>query len=288
MVSFEKLRSAFLLGTLVTAALAAQTEGVARAQDKQACVSAYEDAQHMRKDGRLTDARAKLLVCAQEGCPHVVRKDCTVWVTEVEQATPTVLLAARGPSGKDVVDVSVSVDGKPITRRLDGKPIPLDPGPHSFHFELAGAPPRDETVLLQEGERNRQILADFHLGAGRTPAIESSGGAPMKGAPTPLGTYVLGGIGLAGLGVFGTFAGLGMAGKHTLDDCKPNCAQSDVDAVKLKFLVADIGLGVGVASLIVATVIYFTKGEVLAKEAKVQVDVMPTHGGSALGLRGSF
>src|ERR1700709_1044923 len=98
----------FVLGLASAITLAS---GHAAAQDKQACVGAYEDAQRLRKDGKLTDARSKLLVCAQDACPAVLRKDCTVWIGEVEQATPTVLLAAKSPIGKDIVDVTVTVDG---------------------------------------------------------------------------------------------------------------------------------------------------------------------------------
>jgi len=79
MSSQHRVRSASLFAAL-TLTLAA----TAHAQDKQACVSAYEEGQQLRKAGKLTSARARLLTCAQEGCPAVLRKDCTVWVAEVE------------------------------------------------------------------------------------------------------------------------------------------------------------------------------------------------------------
>ena len=285
----EWARGACALGVAAAITLAS---GHAAAQDKQACVSAYEDAQRLRKDGKLTEARSKLLVCAQDACPAIVRKDCTVWISEVEQATPTVLLAARGPSGTDVVDVAVTLDGKPITKRLDGKAIALDPGPHTFRFELAGAPPHDETILLQQGERNRQVLADFQPPEARDPHPAGAAPAPppMRPAPVPAGAYVLGGLGVAGLGVFTAFGLMGLSAKSDLDAraCKPNCASSDVDPVKQKFLVADIGLGVGVASLIVATVIFATKGQVAASDSSVHVDVAPAQNGASIALRAAF
>jgi hypothetical protein len=268
--------------------------------DKQACVAAYEEAQQLRKDGKLTSSRARLLVCAQDSCPAVVRKDCTVWLAEVEQATPTVVLAARSPSGQDAVDVTVSLDGKPLAKRLDGKALPLDPGPHTFRFELPSAqvPAREETILLHEGERNRQVLADFQppaaapSGAAGAAAAPSSAPlpAPMRPAPTPVGAYVLGGLGVAGLGVFTAFGLLGLSAKSDLDAraCRPGCPQGDVDAVKQKFLIADIGLGVGAVSLGIATVLYLARGEVPANEPSVALDVLPARGGAALGLRGAF
>jgi hypothetical protein len=45
-----------------------------------------------------------------------------------------------------VSDVRVTVDGRELTTRLDGRPIPIDPGKHAFHFERGGAT-FDETVL---------------------------------------------------------------------------------------------------------------------------------------------
>ena len=268
--------------------------------DKQACVAAYEEAQQLRKDGKLTSSRARLLVCAQDSCPAVVRRDCTVWLAEVEQATPTVVLAARAPGGQDAVEVTVSLDGKPLAKRLDGKALPLDPGPHTFRFELPSAqvPAREETILLHEGERNRQVLADFQPPAAPpSGAAAPSGGpagaplpSPMRPAPTPVGAYVLGGLGVAGLGVFTAFGLLGLSAKNDLDAraCRPGCAQGDVDAVKQKFLVADIGLGVGAVSLGIATVLFLARGEVPASDPSVAVDVVPARGGAALGLRGAF
>jgi hypothetical protein len=286
------LRSGLILALATAGTL---TEATARAQDKQACVSAYEEGQQLRKDGKLIESRARLLVCAQSACPAVIRKDCTVWVSEVEQVTPTVVLAARGPKGQDAVDVTVTLDGKPLTKRLDGKALTLDPGPHTFRFEIAGAPPRDETILVHEGERNRQILADFQPPASRaaapaTAAAAPAGPPPMKPAPMPVGAYVLGGVGVAGLGVFTAFGLMGMADKKDLDakSCKPDCAQSDVDKAKQKFLIADIGLGVGVVSLAAAAVLYFTKGEVPAGESTMSVGVAPVKGGAAVGVGGTF
>ena len=285
-MSLKARISPFVLGFATAIALAG---GHAAAQDKQACVGAYEDAQRLRKDGKLTEARAKLLVCAQDACSAVLRKDCTVWIGEVEQATPTVLLAAKSPIGKDIVDVTVTVDGKPLTKHLDGKAIALDPGPHTFRFDLAGAPPHDETILLQQGERNRQVLADF-----QPPTAHNDAAAfvpvPMRPAPIPKPAYVFGALGVAGLGVFTGFALAGLSAKSDLDlrGCKPNCPQSDVDAVKQKFLIGDIGLVAGVASLVIATLFVVTKGETPASEAPVQVDVAPTANGASFAVRGSF
>jgi len=278
MSSQHRVRSASLFAAL-TLTLAA----TAHAQDKQACVSAYEEGQQLRKAGKLTSARARLLTCAQEGCPAVLRKDCTVWVAEVEHATPTVTLAVRGPTGKDVVDVAVSLDGKPLATHLDGKALPVDPGPHTFRFELAGEA-RDETILVKEGERERAVLADFQPPGARTASLSASSvPMPERARRAPAGTWIFGAIGVAGVGTSLGFGLWGMSEKGKLDACKPNCDASAVDKVRTKFLVADVGLFVGVGSLVVATILYVTRGEAPI-ETGLHVDVGPTD----LRLRGTF
>src|SRR5438477_3592634 len=146
-----------------------------------ACVAAYEEGQVMRKEGKLTGARERLLVCAQAGCSPVLRKQCTGWLTEIEGAIPTAVLVARGPHGEDLVDVEVTLDGKALAGHLDGKAVPLDPGPHVFHFAIEGAT-RDVNVLVSQGEHERRVVADF-----RDPSAAPPEGAPaMEPAPIPL------------------------------------------------------------------------------------------------------
>jgi hypothetical protein len=278
------LTSAFLLAL---AAYAPAARADASTTSTQACVSAYEDGQVLRKDGKLTRARERLLVCAQASCSPVLRKQCTAWVAEVDQQTPTVVLVARGLHGEDVVDVHVTLDGKELTHRLDGRALPLDPGPHAFRFEIDGATARDETVVVNQGEHERRVVADFHVD---TPPPPSSPGATHP-APTPVAVPLLGGLAAAGLGTFALFGWMGMSAKDDLDarQCKPACPQTDVDAVKRKFLVADFGLGVGVASLAAATLIYLTKGEITEQSnGAVTVGAAPVPGGAAVGLSGSF
>ena len=54
------------------------------AQPKSECVAAHADAQVLRKHEALTEARAKLALCAHKTCPALVQKDCTQWLAEVE------------------------------------------------------------------------------------------------------------------------------------------------------------------------------------------------------------
>jgi hypothetical protein len=252
------------------------------------CVAAYERGQVVRKQGKLTAAREPLLACAQVSCSPVLRTQCAQWVAELEQQTPTVVLVARGPNGEDIVAAHVSLDGHEIAQRLDGKAIPIDPGPHTFYFAIEGATPREETVLVSQGEHERRIVADFRRA---TVAGASTPPSSTRPAPIPVAVPILAGVAVAGFGTFAVAGLLGLSEKNALDarQCKPDCPQADVNAAQTKFLVADIGLGVGAVSLVVAAISLLTKGEIRTDEhAAVAVSAGPTKGGATFGLTASF
>ena len=250
------------------------------AVEKEECVAAYEATQTMRKEGTLTEAREKALFCAQDGCPSVIRDDCTAWVSDIEKSIPSIVLSVSDASGKDLVDVTVSIDGKVVKEKLDGKSILLDPGSHKLHLESAGQPAYDQDLVAREGEKNRSIVVK--LGG---EATTDGGGdtAATHDRPTPGGVYALGVVGIIGLGAFAGFALAGNSKKSDLDasNCKPNCAQSDVDSIKSKYLLADISLGIGIVALGAATVLYLTRGESPAPTTTTgfTLDVKPLAGG---------
>jgi hypothetical protein len=162
-----------LLGTaLATAAPAAQ------AADVQACLAASEKGQRARGAGKLREAREHFLVCGGEGCPAIVRRDCSQWNSELATALPSVVFGAKDASGRDLFDVTVSMDGEPLVEKLDGKAVAVDPGPHTFRFESAGAQPVSETALIKEGERARVLSVTFAGGA------DDAAGATVTPAPT--------------------------------------------------------------------------------------------------------
>jgi hypothetical protein len=70
--------------------------------------------------------------------------------------------------------------------------------------------------------------------------------------------YPLLGVGAAGIVSFGVFALVGKSKQHELEStCKPNCTEDALSSMKTSFLVGDISLGVGLASLAAAGVFYF-------------------------------
>lgn len=153
-----------LLIAIATAAVVASTAAEAGATDVQACLASSEKGQRARANGKLREARESFLVCGNETCPAIVRRDCAQWTSELTTALPTVVFGAKDKAGRDLFDVNVSVDGETIATKLDGKAVYVDPGRHTFKLETAGAPPVSETVLVKEGEKSRVVNVTFALG----------------------------------------------------------------------------------------------------------------------------
>ena len=257
----------------------------AAADDVQACIEAHTQAQEARKDGRLLDARDKLLTCAKDGCPAVLRKDCGPWLTEVTSSLPTVVVLAKGPGGQDLMDVRVFFDGKEIATKLDGMAVEVDPGVHDFRFETEGQDPVEQRVVIREGVKNHELTVQFGTpeappGAPPSSPLDTPPGADVEPArPIPTLVYVLGGVGVAGLAASVFFETSGMSKRSDLDDqgCKPYCPKDDVDAAKRDFLIGDIALGLGLASLGTATYFYVTRPSV-PEETTAQLPAIDVHG----------
>jgi hypothetical protein len=274
---------------LAIAALALSLSSAALADDKLACVSAYQDAQSFRKDGELRASKEQLVRCASEACPSVLSRDCAQWLREVEQALPTVVLSARGPDGNEAVEVRVTLDGAPLVDRLDGRAVAVDPGVHTLRFEVAGAEPIEERLVIREGEKLRRISVTFPL-AGAPPSPPLALPVALAARPIPTIVYPLAAVGVLGLAGFGYFALDGLSKKSALDECRPNCAQSDVDTAKRRFLIGDISLSVGVVALAAASYFFFDRPSIesAASARAPRFDVAVGWGGATALLRGVF
>jgi len=223
---------------------------------KEQCRAAYVEGQQLRQQGKLTLARDELVICAQDACPKVVRTDCATWLAEVEASIPSVVISAKGIDGADSIDVRVLADGELVRERLDGRQIPLDPGPRVLRFELDGAPAIERRVVLREGDKGRLLDVSFERPAPPPVRPKQEKPRPVREeriVPWPL-VGVAGGLALAGVAVF---VGLGVSAKNDyqeLDErCGPHatvaaargsCAPEDVDDVHMKFVLADVSLGV--------------------------------------------
>jgi hypothetical protein len=272
----------------VVFALAAASSSFA--DDKQACVSAYQDAQSLRKDDKLRAAKEQLVHCASDACPAVLSRDCTQWLREVEEALPSVVLTVTGPDGNEAVDVHVTLDGAPLVDRLEGHAVTIDPGVHTLRFVIAGSDPYEQRVVIREGEKLRPLAVAFPRSTSSAPPPPSAPPTTVEQRPIPTVVYPFAAVGIVGLAGFGAFALDGLSKKSTLDQCRPNCAQSDVDSARRTFLIGDLSLAVGVVSLAAAAYFFFDRPSVdaTASSRTPRLDVMVGAGGATVGLRGGF
>jgi hypothetical protein len=211
----------------------------------EACVSGYEQSQRLRLGGQLRAAHEKLLLCARPACPPVVRSSCTEWKNEVEKQLATIVIKGRGGEASG----NVYLDGEKVT---PGQPIWIEAGSHEVRYEPTSGKSSSERVTLTEGEKNHVVVVD----SGSAPATPE-GPPPAKTEPWSFSTkvWVLAGVGAAGLIGFTAF---GLMGKGD-EKCAPNCTDDQVSTLRTHYVLADVGLLIGLIAGGAATYFAFTE-----------------------------
>jgi hypothetical protein len=230
------------------------------APDRAACVSAYREAQELKKAGKLVEAGKKLVICASASCPGPIIADCGTWTGELQESTPSVVFEVE-VDGHVPSAVKVSVDDLPISDWSHA--VLVNPGAHVVRVEVPSFDPYVEKVIMAEGHRMRLVSVKFATPKPAAPPPSTEAPIPAEPRrPVPIATYPLLGVGIVGLAGFGVFDGLGRAKQTDLENsCKPHCSDSNLRPMKTDYLIGDIGLGVGLASLAAAAIVYFTRGE---------------------------
>jgi hypothetical protein len=224
---------------LLLLALAARAGAVDRVQE---CIGEHVEAQLLRNQGRLVQARARLADCATPACPALVRNECAALESEVQDALPSIIPAALDARGQLTSEPTLSVDGSAELLPLDGHPVVLDPGQHQLRFQYADGRVRDVTLVLVESEQGRRVLADFRE--------ESRDDGVSGGHGWTNVAYVSAGVAAFALGGFTYFALSGRAVQNELERCAPRCENpSDADRMRSRYLVADISLGIALVAL---------------------------------------
>jgi hypothetical protein len=299
-------RACILLALGVTLAFSASP--AAAADDKQQCLNASDQGQSLRDDGKYRKAREAFATCARDSCPAIVRRDCMKWLAELEQSSPSIVVGAKDDKGADLVEVTVTVDGSPLQSRLDGKPVLVDPGEHTFHFETPGHAAVEQRVVVRAGEKSRLIAVQF----GNPPPPPGTP-APLAPTPTPApaprpapgpedesghspqaaraSAWVFGGIAVVAFGTEAYFGISGLSSRGNLEKtCGPtsSCSQASVNSVRTKFTVADIALGVGVVSTAISAYLFLAAPKEPTSSHATAVDVTPVPGGAAMSVAGRF
>ncbi len=261
--------------------------------DTQACLDSYAESQRLRKSGQLVAARRALLVCSQASCPEVVKTDCLPWLGEVEQALPSIVVVAKDQAGVDTLAVQVTIDGTVVAETLDGRPMVLDPGAHKLRFDHGTAPAIEQTIVVQQGVKNRPVEVSFAPDSPPTTTAPPPPPAKPPDRGTPVVGYIIGGVGVLALGSFAVFGLMGKAEADEYDDtCAPTktCDEDEVDGTRTKLLVADVSLVVGIAALGVGVglVLHHELSDPEPASATTRLELHPVPGGAAALLTQAF
>jgi hypothetical protein len=264
------------------------------ANTRNACFSAYEQAQRLRQDGKLRASRDELTVCADAACPRFVKNDCSTWLGEVEAKMSAIAVVGAHSSAPEN-RVAVYVDGARLPNPLAGEPTPVDPGPHDIRYELDGKFVETQ-VVVPEGDKRFPLVLDvgtlFPTAAPQEahPAAHVPADAPAPAWSAPVPTYVLGAVSAVGLVSFAAFA---IAGKSA-EACAPSCTRSEVSSLRTEYLVADVSLATAVAAG--AGAVYFAltarpqgaSGNASAPSPAFWFGMGPETGGAAIAAGGRF
>ncbi len=208
----RSFRRALLSSALLSAGLLAHPSPAAGGTPsdnatKQQCAEADLHTQQLRRDEKLTAARAQLKICTDPACPALVRDDCAQRLDELDKVQPTLVFDVKDAQGRDMTEVKVSVDDQPLVDHISGAAIPVDPGAHAFTFETKGEKPVTRQLVLREGEKARHEQVRFGsapvLVVVPPPASSGSRGSGQRKAG-----LVVGGLGLVGIGLGALFGEL--------------------------------------------------------------------------------
>lgn len=277
-----------LAGCLALASLLAPASAHAGMKE---CIAAADEGQKLRDDGKLTAAREKFIACAAKACPGAVAKQCSQWLVDAEHDTPSVSFRALDKEGKETLVVRVLIDGVQVLAAIEARALPVDPGEHTVRFERADGSAVEDKVLFRPGEKNRIIELSFQPKA--PPPIATPVAAavlPPEEEARAFHVPLLGWIGV-GVTVVGGVMTAAFAISANSDEsrlretCAPRCDASEKSGVDTKVVLANVGLGVGIAGLglaVVSTILANTGSK--PKPSSVALDVAP----GALLLRGAF
>lgn len=255
------------------------------------CAASFEQSQRLRQAFKYVEATVEALRCADPGCGAALSEECGKLYNELQAATPSVVFAARSEDGAELTFASISVDGRAEALSIDGAPVLLNPGSHEFTFVAKGFQTFRQSTVVRAGERFRPIVGVLRRQSPAPFSSPSANTAPATSAaprarPT-LATYLLGGVGVAGLA---GFAGLRIAGASEYDDlarsCKPTCSEEQIDTARRLYTLSYVSLAVGTATSIAAVTLYLTSERESAPHTAVQLRQMP--GGMGAHLTGSF
>jgi hypothetical protein len=278
MMGPRRSAAAFLTIVVLSGATTLLSRTAAAAEPTVAeCLAAYDDSLTLRRKSQLRATRAKLVICSSQSCPAEIRSECAGRVRDIDASMPTVVFDARDAAGLDLVAVIVKMDGELLAERLQGSALPIDPGEHTFTFEVAGRASVEKRLLILEGEKLRREHVEFAALAPPKPPVPSPvteaksvvREQPGQSPPPKPGwarsrtlALALGGVGVAATGLGVAYSLIAMSRRETANNLCPTTqctGQDGLDAWSSANTAGNIATGafiVGAAGLASGLVIW--------------------------------
>jgi hypothetical protein len=282
--------------------------------------------------------KAMVMCAQQTRCAAAVRKECKLRYTQLRDEIPSVIPSVTDEKGAPVTDVEVTMDGTLLTAEIDGRAVEINPGVHEFSFASSKGLIAKQKLEISPRQRNRPITISLSPKSAKSPpvaaapaptppapaappepsqaALEASA-APSQAAPSDeppiiksrqtereeksgrgVAPYLIGGLGLVGVGGYGLLTYWGRKDNEALDECAPNCPTTDIDHIRKMYLAADISLGIGVVALATSTWLFLRSGSSSSEEVassssaprrpKMVLDVKPAPSGAFATVSGAF
>lgn len=205
--------------------------------------------------------------------------------TDLEARIPRIVIEA--PEG-----TLVFVGGREVAERGDAQPLRLDPGRVEIQAKRKDGTSWQRGYDLRERASIVVVISQDDRGESAPASAEPDSSGP------PIGTLVLGGVGIAGLGVMTAFGVSAMAQNDDSADLELGCEGGDTTAcgegqdaregAETSATLATIAFGVGVAALAAAGVVWILDGGGEASEARGTFHVVPGPGVAGLGVARGF
>jgi hypothetical protein len=262
------------------------------------CIEAHTESQPLRRSGHLRAAREKLVQCAQETCPAMIKQECGTLLGQLDAALPTVVVELRGDTSNPKARWHLAIDGEPFDGALAGRALPLDPGEHKVRVERTKEAFVEQSVTVFEGERARKLVVDV-AAIVPTPPPDPTASASVAGA-TPVspssdlqtGMYVVGGVTIASLAAAGIFWALKSGEFSRLHDTcgkTGSCTDEDEQTLHRDSTLTAVSLGVSLVSLGTTVTLYLLHENAKGKSAALSgFSVQHSASTTALSWRASF
>jgi hypothetical protein len=202
-----------------------------------------------------------------------------IMIVQGQRNRPIAISLQKDKHGKRVVLGPAAGTGALDAKASLDKPIMDRPAPERAERE----PPLAEKATP---ERDAPEKAAPEAPTPDAPPLE----VKPKGGPGAM-PYLLGTLGIAGLGGGGLLTYWGKKDNDLLAQCSPNCSQASVDHIRKLYLASDISLGIGATALATSLIWFITSPSSQEKppsQAAYRLDVQPTPAGGFATISGRF